>query len=159
MVDPPAHRVRKSHLVLAVVAAMRVRAGAFLLLLTAVSGCAGAPSDDAGRTDPIQYETGVIFFDQDFVSTNPQSVAYHLDVPEGVRNVSLEIRQDPGSIADLRVTLTGCGRADIDASSSWQTFQLCDEARSGGQVVRVEVGGAATGTGQLLLRGDIPSGT
>ena len=143
---------------------MRVLAG-LVLVAAMLSGCS-SPADDglgSGEADDLSadragYREGVVFLNEGFTASSVQPASLPVTVEEGALDLILEIRQDSGVMPNLHVELTGCGGLDPPASGGWQAYLVCAEPTPGSQTLLISVSsGGATGTGQALLRADLPS--
>lgn len=140
---------------------------AVLLLATLASGCTEGPesgSDDARNDrddlspDREDYRDGMVFFETEYSVNSLDPARFSVDVAESALDVILEIQQDAGMMPNLQVELSSCGQAQPASSGDWEAYLLCQEPVAGRQDLRVSIGGgmAATGSGRLLLRADLP---
>ena len=141
-----------------------------LLLALSASGCTSDPDDDDGNDgsdgpsdglsqDRDGYREGVVFFESDYTVSSLQPTTFAIDVDHGALDIILEIRQDSGVLPNLHVEVSGCGGVDPSASAGWQGYLVCAEPHGTGDqnlAISIRGGVAASGSGRVLLRADIP---
>ena len=146
-----------------------------LVPLLMASGCLAAPestgSDPTPVGDPVDPapRKGVVFFEADYQLLPTGITAFDVDVPEGARNVVLEMSVTGPSnpLDEAVVSLSGCGQGyvswnpgpniiiSISGGGSWREDGMCLEASPGERGLEID-GGATAMTGRILLRADLP---
>ena len=146
-----------------------------LVPLLMFSGCLAAPASDlptdaeaAQEADPVPRK-GVVFFEDDYQLLPTGITAFDVVVPEGARNVVLEMSVSGASnpLDEAVVSLSGCGQGfvswnpgpniiiSISGGGSWRQDDMCLEASPGERGLEID-GGATAMAGRILLRADLP---
>lgn len=149
-----------------------------LVPLLMFSGCLDAPSGDGPRTsdpgdgEPSSLRKGVVFYEADYQVLPNKPLEFDLLVPQGARNVRLEISVSGAAtpLDEANVNLSGCGGARVSwgsgananvvvsvsaLSGSWREADLCERADPGDRTVTID-GGVTPLRGHVLLRADLP---
>jgi hypothetical protein len=121
---------------------------------------AEGPVDDAAPpAPPVRRATSDLGSHSFAVVAPTLDGFFHIDVPEGARNVTARAEGTGLAISGFTVRLEGCGEATHPTTSGVaqgaQGFELCGEAEPGRQEVRVTV---TTGAfrGRVSLQADVP---
>lgn len=147
-----------------------------LVPLLMLSGCLAADNDDPQETTPgTTTETdgglrqGVVFYNEPYQALPNEPLGFMVQVPEGARNVKLEMSIAGAStpLDEAVVSLAGCGQGyvtwdpganiviGISGGGSWRQADLCPVAGGGQRSVNVDTG-ATPMAGRILLRADLP---
>ena len=149
-----------------------------LVPLLMLSGClaAGPDAADAGAegsqdgADGDGLRQGVVFFESDYAILPNQPSAIEVVVPQGARNVRVEmsVRPAPTAADEATVALSGCGNGhvtwnpgpnvvvSVSGGGSWREADLCGQASAGQRTMELD-GGLTAMSGRILLRADLPS--
>jgi hypothetical protein len=151
-----------------------------LVPLLMLSGCLASSPDDPDRrtSDPASegdggdgLRKGVVFHEQDYQALPNEPLEFAAQVPEGARNVTVEMSVSGAStpLDEVLVTLSGCGQAVLSWSpgsnvvvsitvlgGSWREADLCSQADAGSRTVNLDTG-ATPMAGRFLLRADLPA--